>query len=562
MKMELRVNQTNIEANEDGSMTVNGYVNKTEQFSEMLGRNEKFKEKISRGAFKRAIGKAKEIHFLAEHDSEKILASTRNASLQLSEDENGLYMSATITPTSWGKDYYELIKSGILKNMSFGFRSIKDSWKKNIQGYFERTINDLELFEVSVVRDPAYSQSSISARGIDVVEDIEIPTDVKKKIVRNIQEMSRKALIELRNDLLEQLQSYETRGLTEEQKCKRLQNEIRDVEIQLKKIDKKEARNMLEFLNPNDTNVEVEQRGFEAFLRGQHNTEEYRAVTTGTVPGNLAIPNTISDEIVKKLKETGQLFARTKIFGTTTGTLEVLREKTLGEAGFIGEMKNINPLDYEMDKVKLEQKRVGTAIELSKQMINDAGFDINTYVMELLARRIAITIDKHILTGDITQDSFEGILKATLPTECNLTTITGSLSIDDLLDMYNSMNPQLVQNAVWIMNRQTFSVISKLKDATGQYLVTSIKDAEAHYKLMGLDIVISADMPDVAAGNKAVVLANMSEAVAVMVKKGLNLLKIDTDTTQGLRGSALFIGDIYMDSKVLNTQALRVLTIK
>lgn len=49
--MELRVNQTNIEANEDGSMTVNGYVNMTEQFSEMLGRNEQFKEKISRGAF-------------------------------------------------------------------------------------------------------------------------------------------------------------------------------------------------------------------------------------------------------------------------------------------------------------------------------------------------------------------------------------------------------------------------------------------------------------------------------------------------------------------------------
>ena len=86
MKLELRVNQTNIEANEDGSMTVNGYVNKTEQFSEMLGRNEQFKEKISRGAFKRAIEKGKEIHFLAEHDGEKILASTRNGSLQLSED--------------------------------------------------------------------------------------------------------------------------------------------------------------------------------------------------------------------------------------------------------------------------------------------------------------------------------------------------------------------------------------------------------------------------------------------------------------------------------------------
>ena len=234
MKMELRVNQTNIEANEDGSMTVNGYVNKTEQFSKMLGRNEQFKEKISRGAFKHAIEKAKEIHFLAEHDNSKILASTRNDSLQLSEDANGLYMSATVAPTSWGKDYYELIKSGILKNMSFGFRSIKDSWKKTTQGYFERTIHELELFEVSVVKDPAYSQSSISARGIDVVEEVEVPAEVKRKIVRNIYEMSRKALIELRNDLLEQSQSYETRGLTEEHEYEQLKSRIRDIEIQLK----------------------------------------------------------------------------------------------------------------------------------------------------------------------------------------------------------------------------------------------------------------------------------------------------------------------------------------
>ena len=100
---------------------------------------------------------------------------------------------------------------------------------------FERTIHELELFEVSVVRDPAYSQSSISARGIDVVEEVKVPAEVKRKIVRNIHEMSRKALIELRNDLLEQSQSYETRGLTEEHEYEKLISHIRDIEMQIKK---------------------------------------------------------------------------------------------------------------------------------------------------------------------------------------------------------------------------------------------------------------------------------------------------------------------------------------
>lgn len=175
MKMELRVNPTNMETNDDGTLTVSGYVNKTEQRSEMLGKGQKFKEVITRGAWQRAIDKSKEIHFLAEHDKSKILASTRNGSLELREDDEGLYMSATISPTSWGKDYHQLIKDGILQNMSFGFRSVKDSWR-NLGDHFERTVSELDLFEVSVVRDPAYASSSISARGIDLIED-EVPTE-------------------------------------------------------------------------------------------------------------------------------------------------------------------------------------------------------------------------------------------------------------------------------------------------------------------------------------------------------------------------------------------------
>jgi HK97 family phage prohead protease len=174
MKMELRVNQTTMTANDDGTLKVEGYVNKTNQPSNMLGRESRFIEVIKPGVWQRAIEKAKEIHFYAEHDKNKILSSTRNGSLQLREDENGLYMTATISPTSWGKDYYQLIKDGILQNMSFGFRAIKDSWR-NMGDHFQRVVDEVELFEVSVVRDPAYASSTISARGIDLVED-EVPS--------------------------------------------------------------------------------------------------------------------------------------------------------------------------------------------------------------------------------------------------------------------------------------------------------------------------------------------------------------------------------------------------
>lgn len=558
--MELRVNQTNIKANEDGSMTVIGYVNKTEQFSEMLGRNEKFKEKISRGAFKRAIEKAKEIHFLAEHDGEKILASTRNSSLELSEDANGLYMSATITPTSWGKDYYELIKSGILKNMSFGFRSIKDSWKK-VEGYFERTVYELELFEVSVVKDPAYSQSSISARGIDVVEEVEVPAEVKRKIVRNIHEMSRKALIELRNDLLEQSQSYETRGLTEEHEYEQLKSQIRDIEIQLKKIDKKEVRNMVELLSPNDTNVE--QRGFEEFLKGNLYSEEVRAITTSTAPGQLTVPTSISDQIIKKLEEVAPLFALSKQFPSESGHLEVLKETSIGGAQWLGEMENATPADFTMSKVKLEQKRLTSAIELSQHLINDAGFDIVSYAINVLSSRIAYSVNRAIVNGNGV-GQMEGFLTATLAPESVIETVAGTITTDDILGLFNSMNPELVEGAVFVMNRNTWNKVSKLKDAENRYYLVDFKNGSGskYYTMLGLPVMITDAMPDVAAGNKAIGLINMGEAYGTLIKKGIEVQHVYADSTQALRGSQLIVASIYLDGKIINDQAIRLLSIK
>lgn len=203
MKLELRVRDSELRANEDGSMTVSGYVNMTDQPSEILGQAKKFVEKIAKGAFSRSIiSSEKDIDFLAEHNRSLILASTRNKSLELVEDEHGLFMSAVITPTSWGKDYYELINSKILRNMSFGFRTIKDEWKLIKPNLYERVIQELELFEVSVVKDPAYSQSTIEARGIDVIEDVTIPEELEEEN-RNMEEHKEALLaLEKKFDLL------------------------------------------------------------------------------------------------------------------------------------------------------------------------------------------------------------------------------------------------------------------------------------------------------------------------------------------------------------------------
>ena len=185
--IELRMNSFNVIENDDeGKLIVSGYVNETGKQSHLLGNKKKFKETIQKGAFTRALKKGNDIHFLAEHDENKILASTRNGSLKLVEDERGLLMTAEISDTSYGRDYHTLIKDGILRNMSFGFSVDKDNWNRGNDGTYTRDISDLTLFEVSVVTNPAYPQSTISARGLNVVEDVEIPNIEERACVSDV----------------------------------------------------------------------------------------------------------------------------------------------------------------------------------------------------------------------------------------------------------------------------------------------------------------------------------------------------------------------------------------
>lgn len=174
--IELRLNSNKLEYrnSDDGKLIIEGLINKTDSFSHELGGVKKFREKISKGAFTRAIERADKIDFLAEHDSKLLLSSTSNRTLNIWEDDKGLNIRAELVPTSYAKDFYELCKSGLVGQASFGFSIIKDSWKKGFDGVNERTVHDLNLFEVSLVKNPAYPQSNLSARNINLVEEVEI----------------------------------------------------------------------------------------------------------------------------------------------------------------------------------------------------------------------------------------------------------------------------------------------------------------------------------------------------------------------------------------------------
>lgn len=572
--MELRnVNVELVGEKTEGSFFVSGYVNKTDQWSQPLGNKQKFVEKIEPGTFTRALKQGNDIHFLAEHDNAKLLASTKNDSLVLREDDQGLYMEARISKTSWGEDYYTLIQDGLLTNMSFGMQVLSDKWDERDDGTLQRTVSEILLSEVSVVRNPAYVQSNIQARSIDVVDEPQINLAERTYQFMKFENMNLTQLDERKQELLSEAdgikESKETeqRSFTPSEQLRQetILNEIRTINEQID-LKNKTQRNGEITMNTNtiETNFETEKRAVEQFLRKQDG-EEVRAMQanygTGAGTGALTIPTTMSDYIVEKLTENAPIFARTQNFTPVSGFLEILREKSIGTAGFVGEMADVTANDFTMDKVRLDQKRVGTAIEISQHLVNDSGIDVVNYAIGLLSRRLGLTLDNSVLIGD-KATQFEGILNdLTIGEQAGLA--TNDVTIEELLDLYNSMNPAYVGGAVWVVNRSTYNKLAKLKDDNGQfYLVRDVATTSPTYKLFGQPVIINDTMPVMEAGQRAVLFANFSEGYVTMTKKGLNLQHITGDTKQALRGSQLIVLDGYMDGKILNQAAIKVLKMK
>lgn len=176
----LELRSENFEFN-DNDLTVSGYVNKAGDISKVIGRPDSngqlqfFYETIDPQAFIDSINNrpdGKPIDLYADHDPQKLLATTDNGSLELNVDDVGLHMRAHIVNTNDGRDAYELIKSGIMGKMSFGFNvkhAVMDYSYANAHKYPLRKVDSLDLMEVSAVRFPAYLDTNIEARNSEEV---------------------------------------------------------------------------------------------------------------------------------------------------------------------------------------------------------------------------------------------------------------------------------------------------------------------------------------------------------------------------------------------------------
>lgn len=149
---------TTLEVRAEGdSNTLVGYASVFDSPSEPMP----FVEYVRKGAFAKTLNDGADVRLLIDHEGVP-LARTKSGTLMLEEDERGLRVEATLDPMNPdAQRVLSAMRRGDLSQMSFAFRTVKDSWNS------DRTIRELkevQLFDVSVVTYPAYEDTVVSLR--------------------------------------------------------------------------------------------------------------------------------------------------------------------------------------------------------------------------------------------------------------------------------------------------------------------------------------------------------------------------------------------------------------
>lgn len=155
----IRTIGTEFKTREDGeSPAIEGYF---AVFNSNYDIGDGMSESIAPEAFSSSLDN--DVRALTNHDTTLVLGRTKTGTLELRQDDHGLWGRVDINPNDAdAMNTYERVKRGDVDQCSFGFDIRSEETEFLDDGSVHWTIKDIELYEVSICTFPAYTETSVS----------------------------------------------------------------------------------------------------------------------------------------------------------------------------------------------------------------------------------------------------------------------------------------------------------------------------------------------------------------------------------------------------------------
>ena len=555
--------------------TITGYAALYNSWSKpLVGAKGNFTERIAPGAFDASIAAGASLWFM--HDSKQILANTKSGTLALESDAQGLKYTATLGDSQRDADVLDLVKRGVVSEMSFGFHvpAGGDSWSGD-----KRTLNAVNLREISIVEQGAYSATTAQVRS----QETPLITKVIKPM--NIRTMNAKLAelraqnvegteVENRAEIVAQIEEI----LEARDAAMAAADGIREAATPIQRtMDRRNQRD--EYRSTDDYRDQ-----WMGYMRGGRQPE-VRAALKSQDSSAVMIPKLYEDMIMKYIdaatvvRNLAEL--RTGVQGYQTLRYNTLETNaytsawTVSDAGTQASTE-INPAFAE---VPLTPAACLPFTSVTKQLLAQANFDVEAEIVDNLMRQFARNLEfgyvgglgtvgtngvtTHQPVGLFTTTSAATVKAVAAGGATRATAISASITIDNLREMRYKLLPASYWNSSsWVMSQDVYAAIAGIT-VNGVPLFTPSSDAVGvqggSFTLLGLPVFVSEFAPAyklVAASgvNTMLICGNVRDAFSAREWTGVN---IDRDAlTLAGSGQVKFQGTMFANSAFTRAKAI------
>jgi HK97 family phage major capsid protein len=243
---------------------------------------------------------------------------------------------------------------------------------------------------------------------------------------------------------------------------------------------------------------------------------DFRDLTKGTSSaGGYTVPTGFYNRLMAHLIENSAILQTgPTVLNTQSGeNIQVPKTTSHSSAAIVAEAAAISESDPAFGQLTLGAYKYGVLIQVSRELLTDAGVDIEGYLSMQAGRALGNAFGTHMVTGSGSSQPRGVVTDATLGVTGATTGVSGLFTADELIDLqYSVIAPyRASRSCYWLTRDATLGKIRKLKDQNDQYLWQPSMIVGAPDTLLGKPIVTDPNVAAVATSAKSVLFGDFSQ---------------------------------------------------
>jgi HK97 family phage major capsid protein len=256
--------------------------------------------------------------------------------------------------------------------------------------------------------------------------------------------------------------------------------------------------------------------------------------------GGYAVPTEIDARIAATLKDASPIRAIATVVGVGSANYRKLVASGGFQSGWVSDSaarpETTTPV---LNEIAPPMGELYANPAASQAMLDDAAFDVETWLAEEIAREFAVAESTAFVTGTGTNQP-KGFLTYTTAATADAARAFGTLQHlatgvaggfaatnpeNAIIDLVHALRPVYRQGAAFVMNSKTLSTIRKMKTADGEFLWRPGLEAGRPATLLGYPVVEAEAMPDIAAGSLSIAFGNFAAGYVIAERQATRILR-------------------------------------